>query len=88
MAWLLPLSLLLVSVGIALSVYEEWERAGLTDTSFSSLLCWVGGLCGVAVWGLVEQDSWVFIATIAPAALFTYWIALKTQDKTRRRRHR
>ena len=84
--WLLPVSLFIVSAGIALSVYEEWERAGLTDTSLTSLACWFIGLCGIAGWGIFERDSWVFIVAIVPAALFLYWIVLKMRDGSRRRR--
>jgi hypothetical protein len=84
--WLLPLSLLMISGGITLSVYEEWAKSGLTDTSKASLACWIVGLCGVAVWGLFERDSWVFLVAIAPAALFSYWMFLKIQDASRHKR--
>lgn len=85
---LLPLSLLVITAGIVLSVYEEWADRGLTDTSYTSLSCWVVGLIGIAAWGVVEHDSWVFLATMAPAALFMYWILLKAQGRSRRRKHR
>lgn len=55
MEWLLPVSLVCITGGIILSVYEEWDRAGLTDTSLTSLACWVLGLCGVAGWARGRQ---------------------------------
>jgi len=86
MDWLLPIALSLISAGIIVSVLEEWQKWGLTDTSFTSLWCWVLGLCGVAVWGIVGRDLWVFGLTALPAGLFLYWIALKAKDRRKRRR--
>lgn len=88
MEWLLPVSLVCITGGIILSVYEEWDRAGLTDTSLTSLACWVLGLCGVAGWGVLERDSWVFLVAVAPTGLFVYWMILKGRDRSRTRRGR
>lgn len=86
MDWLLPVSLLIISAGITLSVYEEWERAGLTDTSMTTLALWASGLCGIATWGVLERASWVFLVAVAPAGLFVYWMILKGHDRGRRKR--
>ena len=85
---LLPLSLLLITAGIVLSVHEEWADRGLTDTSYTSLWCWVAGLLGITGWGLLEHDSLVAMITLLPAGLFGYWIWLKHQGTRRRKTHR
>lgn len=84
--WLLPVSLCLVSAGIIVSVLEEWKRYGLTDTSALSLACWIAGLCGIAAWGVYEQQNLVFLTAALPAGVFLYWLALKIRDCRRRRR--
>ena len=86
MDWLLPVSLSIISAGIALSIYEEWGDRGLTDTSYNTLIAWVLGLCGVAAWGIIDSNSMVFLVAIVPALLFLYWIALKVADRSRGRR--
>jgi hypothetical protein len=85
---LLPLSLCLITAGIVLSVHEEWAERGLTDTSYTSLWCWVAGLLGITAWGLFEHDSLLALVTLVPAGLFGYWIWLKSRGRSRRKTHR
>jgi|CXWL01.1.fsa_nt_gi hypothetical protein len=77
MDFLFSISLLLVTGGIVLSVYEEWEKVGLTDTSYSTLCLWVAGLLGISFWGWLKLDVLIALTALAPVGLFVYWIYLK-----------
>ena len=84
--WLLLASLLFVVGGIILSVWEEWAKSGLTDTSVLSLLLWLVGLLGFTAWGLLVHASAVALIGLVPAGVFAWWLLLKWRDRTRRRR--
>lgn len=85
---ILPVSIALITAGIIISVLEEWKRWGLTDTSYTSLWCWVGGLVGIGYWGLMEEANLAFAVVVVPIGVFLYWIALKLRDGRRVRRRR
>lgn len=74
-------------MGIILSVWEEWPRQGIGDTSFASLFLWLaGGLSLLATTGLLQE--WLLLAAVAaPTAIILYWILHKWHMR-RRARHR
>jgi hypothetical protein len=87
--WLLPVSLAVLSAGIIVSVYEEWAKSGLDDTSFLSLALWIMGLAGVMAWGIVDRDTWSSAVVGVPLVIFAYWFVKKWHDRhvvKRRRR--
>lgn len=79
-AWLFPVSLGFVVLGIIVSVLEEWKKSGLTDTSFTTLGCWILGLSGIGYWGVKEQEQIAAWVTVVPIVLFSYWVVLKLKD--------
>lgn len=87
--WLLPVSLAVLSAGIILSVYEEWAKSGLDDTSFASLALWMVGLSGLLAWGLLAHQLYASLVILAPLSVFGYWFVKKWHDghvvKRRRR---
>ena len=87
--WLLPVSLAVLSAGIIVSVYEEWAKSGLDDTSFLSLALWITGLAGLLAWGVVDRETWASAVVGVPLVIFAYWTWKKWHDRqvmTRRRR--
>ena len=81
---LLFTGLVVVCAGIILSVYEEWSKSGLTDTSYASLFLWIVGLATIACWGLLGHYLVLSAMLLAPIVLFSWWILLKLRDARHR----
>jgi O-antigen/teichoic acid export membrane protein len=80
MEWLLTISVLGFIIGTVLSVLEEWPKQGLTDTSYHTLLWWLGssiGICVAAGW-----HGYLALSCIAVCAalLAAYAIKMKLYD--------
>ena len=79
-AWMLAVSLLFLTGGMALSVVEEWDKCGLTDTSYATLGLWVVGLVGMAVCGVLMKNALLAVVALCAAVLFVGWAWMKVID--------
>ena len=98
-AWLMPIGVLLLSLGAFKDIAEEWPARGLTDTSYSTLALLVAGeltLAGFAAWfsvdGCLDLPPAVLVTSIVmpsiEALVFATMAGLKLRDRRRSRRRR
>lgn len=81
--WMLWVGFGLLSLGILMSVWEEWPRQGIGDTSYLSLSLWILGTAGIIVWALFVR-SWTLVAMgLVPMGFFVYWVIHKISMRLR-----
>lgn len=87
--WLATFGVVLYTAGVVKSVVEEWPERGLTDTSYTSLWCWLMGSGALCAWAVASQPIAVGVCGAVPPMIYGYWIGRKLQDGqavSRRRR--